>query len=145
MLPSASVTASALAIRVISKLAHAARSLPVYASQPGLPPLRATLGSGWSLAFAGRDHPLGPNGRFQLICFLLPQASPGAPHVHSVDGIRLLCHVHNLLAAEQIYGRAFMDRVRRERKEATTFARPQSTARLTPPVCPGANGQQKLF
>ncbi|MFL5417101.1 MAG: hypothetical protein ACJ78Y_13940, partial [Myxococcales bacterium] len=23
-------------------------------------------------------------------------------HVHSVEGIRLLCHVHNLLAAEQM-------------------------------------------
>jgi hypothetical protein len=34
-----------------------------------------------------------------------------------------------------MYGRAFMGRVRSERKEA----------RRTQPVCPGASGQQTLF
>jgi len=33
-------------------------------------------------------------------------------HRHDVDGIRLLCRAHNQHAAEQIYGRAFMERAR---------------------------------
>ncbi len=44
---------------LLSELHDAACVLPVYASQPGLPPHHATLGSGWSLAFAGRAHPAG--------------------------------------------------------------------------------------
>ncbi|MFL5367296.1 MAG: hypothetical protein ACJ781_17650, partial [Myxococcales bacterium] len=63
-------------------------------------------------------------------------------HVHSVEGIRLLCHVHNLLAAEQMYGRAFMDRVRRERREATE---PTGASRRTEIVRPGASAQCSLF
>src|SRR3954451_8876142 len=56
-------------------------------------------------------------------------------HVHSVDGIRLLCLPHNRHAAEQMYGRTFMDRVRRERNEAT-----ESTgARRREVVRPGAS------
>ena len=66
-------------------------------------------------------------------------------HLHSVDEIRLACRMHNRLAAEQMYGRAFMDRVRRERKEATTSARPTGAARRTQPVCPGAREQKTLF
>src|SRR6266403_1004484 len=31
-------------------------------------------------------------------------------HRHDVDGIRLLCRAHNQHAAEQVYGRAFMER-----------------------------------
>ena len=53
-------------------------------------------------------------------------------HVHSVEGIRLLCHVHNLLAAEQMYGRAFLDRVRRELGEARASA-PRETPVSPPP------------
>src|SRR6266542_2359658 len=41
-------------------------ALPDYASQPGSPPNHATLGSGWSLAFAGRACPAGFVRRFQL-------------------------------------------------------------------------------
>ena len=33
-------------------------------------------------------------------------------HRHDVDGIRLLCRAHNQHAAEQVYGRAFMERAR---------------------------------
>ena len=33
-------------------------------------------------------------------------------HRHDVDGIRLLCRAHNQYAAEQVYGRAFMERAR---------------------------------
>jgi hypothetical protein len=39
----------------VSGLNHAASTLPVYASQSGLPPNHATLGSGWLLAFTGQD------------------------------------------------------------------------------------------
>jgi len=68
-------------------------------------------------------------------------------HVHDVDSIRLSCHAHNLHAAEQMYGRAFMDRVRRERKEArastpTPVTVVSSVAAL---ACAGASGQQSLF
>src|SRR3954463_15519068 len=63
-------------------------------------------------------------------------------HVHSVEGIRLLCHVHNLLAAEQMYGRAFMDRVRRERKDAIE---PIGASRRTQVVRSGTSAQQTLF
>ena len=68
-------------------------------------------------------------------------------HVHSVHDLRLLCCTHNRYAAEQMYGRAFMDRVRRERQEAkasvprpTTF--PSSPASL---ARPGASPQRSLF
>jgi 5-methylcytosine-specific restriction endonuclease McrA len=36
--------------------------------------------------------------------------------VHRVDRIRLLCRPHNQYAAEQMYGRAFMDRARAPRE-----------------------------
>ena len=39
----------------LSRLNHAACTLPVYASQRGLLRYHATLGSGWSPAFAGQD------------------------------------------------------------------------------------------
>lgn len=39
----------------ISRLNHTARTLAVYASQPGLPPNHARLATGWWLALAGRD------------------------------------------------------------------------------------------
>ena len=45
---------------VLSRLYHAACTLSVYASQPGSPPVRATLDSGWWPALAGQDsHLLG--------------------------------------------------------------------------------------
>jgi len=37
--------------------------------------------------------------------------------VHDVNTSRLLCRTHNQLSAEQLYGRAFLERLRRERKE----------------------------
>ena len=45
------------------------RPLAVYASQAGSPHRHARLASGWlaSLVRAGRDYPLGPKERFQLI------------------------------------------------------------------------------
>jgi hypothetical protein len=63
-------------------------------------------------------------------------------HVHSVEGIRLLCHVHNLFAAEHMYGRAFLDRVRRERKDATEST---GASRRTQVVRPATRAQQTLF
>ena len=54
VLPSAIFTTSALTVSHFSELNDAARVLPVYASQPRSPSDHATLGSGWSLAFAGR-------------------------------------------------------------------------------------------
>ena len=55
--------------------------LPVYASQPGSPPNHATLGSGWSPAFAGRDCPAGFPCKVSVRFshgVLLTQALPGA-------------------------------------------------------------------
>lgn len=65
----------------VSRLNHAAHALPVYASQPGLPPHHATLGSRLvaSLCRAGFVL-LGPTEGFgQLHDVLLLQALPGAP------------------------------------------------------------------
>jgi len=53
----------------------------VYASQPALPPDHATLGSGWSLAFAGRGWlPAGSHREVSSVQddILLTQALPGA-------------------------------------------------------------------
>ena len=48
------------AYRVLSRLNHAACTLSVYASQPGSPPVCATLDSGWWPALTGQDsHLLG--------------------------------------------------------------------------------------
>ncbi|MFL5409489.1 MAG: hypothetical protein ACJ79O_27035, partial [Myxococcales bacterium] len=63
-------------------------------------------------------------------------------YVPSVEGIRLLSHAHNLLAAEQMYGRAFMERVRRERKEATEST---GASRRTQVLRRGTSAQQTLF
>jgi len=66
--------------------------------------------------------------------------------VHSVDAIRLLCRCHNAHAAEQLYGRVYMDRLRREIGEARAAA-PRESA--PPPVAtnprPGASLQRSLF
>ena len=67
-------------------------------------------------------------------------------HIHSVDGIRLVCRGHNVHAAEQLYGRAYMDRVRREVMEARASA-PRNTPPPSLPVRPrpGASTQPSLF
>jgi hypothetical protein len=66
-------------------------------------------------------------------------------HVHDVDRSRLLCRVHNQLAAEQLYGRVFMDRLRQQRKAASAAARgPASVVSEAPRrTCPGASDQQR--
>src|SRR4051812_24968894 len=67
-------------------------------------------------------------------------------HVHSVDTIRLLCRGHNAHAAEQLYGRVYMERVRREIVEARAAA-PQKAAPPSVPISarPGASPQGSLF
>jgi hypothetical protein len=70
-------------------------------------------------------------------------------HVHDVDRIRLACRSHNQHAAEQLYGRVFMERLRESRKEARA-ARCRPSAQPTmieggPSACPGASYQQVLF
>jgi 5-methylcytosine-specific restriction endonuclease McrA len=70
-------------------------------------------------------------------------------HVHDVNRIRLTCRAHNQHAAEQLYGRVFMDRLRESRKEAKgarcrPVAQPLATE-IAAPGCPGASGQQSLF
>jgi hypothetical protein len=40
-------------------------------------------------------------------------------HTHDPDRIRLRCHAHNQHAAEQMYGRAFMERARARGKEGS--------------------------
>jgi len=68
-------------------------------------------------------------------------------HVHDVKTSRLLCRVHNQLLAEQLYGRAFMERLRQDRKAAKA-ARHGSTpqgAEVPPAACPGACDQQRLL
>jgi hypothetical protein len=52
-------------------------------------------------------------------------------HVHEVDKIRLLCIAHNGHAAEQIYGRAYMEAARR--------------SRVSTPALPGKSAQAALF
>jgi hypothetical protein len=65
--------------------------------------------------------------------------------VHDVDRIRLLCRAHNQHAADQLYGRVFMERLRESRKEAKATTRaPEAITRERPP-CPGASRQQSLF
>jgi hypothetical protein len=74
-------TTAAPASCFISRLNHTAHTLPVYASQPGLPPSHATLGSGWSPAFAGRARPAGFLCKVSVMSshvVLLTQALPGA-------------------------------------------------------------------
>ena len=67
-------------------------------------------------------------------------------HVHSVEGIRLLCRGHNVHAAEQLYGRAYMERLRREIIEARASA-PRTTPLPSVPDRrrPGASPQRSLF
>jgi len=53
------------ALLSLSRLDHAAYTLPVYASQPGSPPDHATLGSGWWPTFTGSGlAPAGSHRRF---------------------------------------------------------------------------------
>lgn len=80
VLPSGRKRPSASATCVLSRLNSAAHTLPVYASQRGLLPNHATLGSGWLSPLPGRvEYLLGSTKRFQLHgSILLLQASPGA-------------------------------------------------------------------
>ena len=65
VVPSTFLTVSASAMFSLSGLHHAARTLAVYASQPGSPPDHATLGSGWWPTFAGSGlSPAGSHRRF---------------------------------------------------------------------------------
>ena len=66
-------------------------------------------------------------------------------HVHDVDRIRLLCRAHNQHAADQLYGRVFMGRLRESRKEAKAAARAPEAITRESPTCPGASLQQRLF
>jgi 5-methylcytosine-specific restriction endonuclease McrA len=66
-------------------------------------------------------------------------------HVHDVDRIRVLCRAHNQHAADQLYGRVFMERLRESRKEAKAAARPPAAITRESPTCPGASCQQVLF
>ena len=59
-------------------------------------------------------------------------------HLHSVAGIRLLCRPHNQYAAEQMYGRAFMQGARSSKPKRMPAAEPGST-------CPGTSSQPRLF
>jgi hypothetical protein len=75
-------TTTAPTFSFVSRLNHTACTLPVYASQPGLPPVHATLGSAWSPAFAGRGYPAGFLRKVSVTFShgILPtQALPGAP------------------------------------------------------------------
>jgi len=67
-------------------------------------------------------------------------------HTHSVDAIRLVCRCHNVHSAEQLYGRVYMERVRREVIEARTSISREvapSPVRISPR--PGASSQGSLF
>jgi len=68
-------------------------------------------------------------------------------HVHDVKTSRLLCRVHNQLLAEQLYGRTFMERLRKDRKQAKAFALGAALhAEETPPrTRPGTSAQQRLL
>ena len=74
-------------------------------------------------------------------------ARRGRTHVHDVNRSRLLCRTHNQLLAEQLYGRKFMERLRRHRKEAKAAARSPALPppETSPRACPGASGQQRLL
>jgi hypothetical protein len=52
--------------------------------------------------------------------------------LHSVEGIRLRCRAHNQHAADEMYGRAFMENARGR-------ARPAATETEPPPTRPGAS------
>jgi hypothetical protein len=67
-------------------------------------------------------------------------------HVHSVEGIRLVCRSHNVHAAEQLYGRAYIERVRREVIEARAAAPGKTPVPSIPDTRrPGASPQRSLF
>jgi 5-methylcytosine-specific restriction endonuclease McrA len=70
-------------------------------------------------------------------------------HVHDVKRIRLTCRAHNQHAAEQLYGRVFMERLRESRRQEKVDRCPPGPRRLATeiasPGCPGADRQQSLF
>ena len=59
-------------------------------------------------------------------------------HMHSVERIRLLCRPHNQYAAEQMYGRAFIQGARNSTLKGMQVANPGST-------CPGTSLQCRLL
>jgi 5-methylcytosine-specific restriction endonuclease McrA len=59
-------------------------------------------------------------------------------HRHTVEGIRLLCRAHNQFVAEQMYGRAFMEKAR-ERREAADVGGTDSPSATTPPTRAGTS------
>src|SRR5947209_5190291 len=67
-------------------------------------------------------------------------------HIHSVEAIRLVCGGHNAHAADQLYGRVYMERVRREVVQAQASA-PREMAPPSDRVGPrpGASPQRSLF
>ena len=67
-------------------------------------------------------------------------------HIHSVDAIRLVCRGHNAHAADQLYGRVYRERVRREIVQAQASA-PREMAPPSDRVGPrpGASPQRSLF
>src|SRR4051812_39320126 len=66
-------------------------------------------------------------------------------HIHSVDAIRVLCRGHNVHAAEQLYGRAYMERVRTDVRETRASA-PTTALSPVPAIArPGASTQRSLF
>jgi hypothetical protein len=88
VLPSALVTASALATSPISRLHHTACLLHVYASQYGSPHDHARLSSGCGPAWPGGvGYPRGSNEKFPPSSgFPLSQASPGARIMRASGG-----------------------------------------------------------
>ena len=77
--PSVTLRTSAPAMMTISGLNHTARSLAVYASQPGLPRHHARLASGYWPSSAGRGWlPAGSQRKVSACGFPLSQAFPGA-------------------------------------------------------------------
>jgi 5-methylcytosine-specific restriction endonuclease McrA len=66
-------------------------------------------------------------------------------HMHDVDRIRLLCRAHNQHAADQLYGRVFMERGRESRKEAKAAPHAPEVTTRESPTRPGASCQQVLF
>ncbi len=59
-------------------------------------------------------------------------------HRRTVEGIRLLCRAHNQFVAEQMYGRAFMEKAR-ERREAADVGGTDSPSATTPPTRAGTS------
>ena len=66
-------------------------------------------------------------------------------HVHDPSRMRLTCRAHNQHAADQLYGRVFMERLRESRREEKTARFRPLAAEITGPTCLGTSVQQTLF